>query len=265
MKILSIGDNCIDDYVELGVKFPGGNALNLAVYASQTPNIQAEYIGVLGTDENGVYMYNQIEKQGLPTKRLITKKGENAVTKILIRNGDRVFHEYTEGVQKNETLPREKIPAGYDLIHFTIWGFGREHTPKLTNTLLSCDFSSQLDDPRTKIMRHLDYSFFSGSHLKTGGITPKEKIMELKERTQGMVVMTLGEHGSLVYDGEKIYEGKALPVNVVDTLGAGDAYIASFLVSRLKGKTIEESITAGHEAAREVCTRLGAWGFQVNP
>ncbi|MCX6655922.1 MAG: fructoselysine 6-kinase, partial [Candidatus Bathyarchaeota archaeon] len=32
MKLLAVGDNCVDNYTELGRRFPGGNALNVAVY-----------------------------------------------------------------------------------------------------------------------------------------------------------------------------------------------------------------------------------------
>jgi sugar/nucleoside kinase (ribokinase family) len=73
-------------------------------------------------------------------------------------------------------------------------------------------------------------------------------------------VLTLGEYGSITYDGAKFYYGKAFPVNVIDTLGAGDAFIAEFLCNRVIGKTIQKSIEAGHLAATEICKRLGAWG-----
>ena len=79
-------------------------------------------------------------------------------------------------------------------------------------------------------------------------------------RTRGVVVMTLGEHGSLAFDGGRMYVGEAVPVEVVDTLGAGDAFIAGFLCSRLKGMGIQRSLAEGHVAASEICGRLGAWG-----
>jgi len=91
-------------------------------------------------------------------------------------------------------------------------------------------------------------------------VDPEARIVELKLRTPGLVAMTLGERGSLVHDGERVYRGKAIPVDVVDTLGAGDSWIAAFLCSRLKGEEIDESIRMGHEAAAETCRRLGAWG-----
>ena len=31
MRLLAVGDNCVDQYVELDRKFPGGNALTVAV------------------------------------------------------------------------------------------------------------------------------------------------------------------------------------------------------------------------------------------
>ena len=265
MKVLGVGDNCIDHYIELGKRYPGGNALNFAVYASRYEDIEADYIGVVGTDQNGIYLLDQIRKNGLDTDHIIIKEGTTAVTKILIKDGDRVFDDYIEGVQEDAVLPYENIfsPQDLGLIHFTVWGFGREHIKRLresTGALLSCDFSGQLDDPRTEIMQYLDVSFFSGSSLIEKGIDPEPVLKGLKEKTPGIVVMTLGEHGSLVYDGNSLHEGEAIPVNVIDTLGAGDAYIAGFLCSRIEGKTIPESIKVGHLAATEICKRLGAWG-----
>ena len=262
LRVLGVGDNCIDDYTELGKKYPGGNALNFAVYASRIEGCEADYLGIIGTDENGEYLLNEIKKQGLDTSCLWQEKGRNAVTSILIRDGDRVFADYVEGVQENAVLTRERIPdiSGYSLVHFVVWGFGREHVPEIKGVALSCDFSSKLDDPRTGIMPYLDFSFFSGRHLIQEGKNLEEEIRKLKKRTPGLVVMTLGEHGSIVFDGKQIYRGEALPVEVVDTLGSGDAYIAAFLVSRLGGKDIQESINAGHVAASDICKRLGAWG-----
>lgn len=237
----------------------------MAIYASRYPDVEVVYVGIVGTDDNGEYILSEIKKQGLAIDNILVKKGKNAVTKILIRDGDRVFDEYIEGVQENAVLPFEIIPTpeNYDLIHFTVWGFGREHIERLkesTDTILSCDFSGQLDDPRTEIMPYLNISFFSGSHLVEKGKDPESKLKQLKEKTPGIVVMTLGKHGSIVYDGETMFRGETIPVDVVDTLGAGDSYIAGFLVSQIKREKILESIRKGHEAAREICKRLGGWG-----
>ena len=265
MRLLAIGDNCVDFYRELGVSFPGGNALNVAVYSSGISGIQAGYVGVVGTDERGDFILSQMRENGLSTEHVRRVTGETAVTTISVRDGDRFFDDYIEGVQEGAVFPREELDyaSGFDVVHYTVWGFGREYVPEMKErggSLLSCDFSYEIDSPATEIMPYLDYSFFSGSRLYEGGEEPRSVVEALGGRTQGVVVMTLGEHGSLALDGGRLYVGEAVPVEVVDTLGAGDAFIASFLCSRLKGMGIQRSLAEGHVAASEICGRLGAWG-----
>ena len=264
MSLLAIGDNCVDYYREPGVSFPGGNALNVAVYSSRIPGIRAGYVGVVGTDERGDFILSQMSGKGLSTDHVRRVTGETAVTTISVRDGDRFFDDYAEGVQEGAAFPREELDyaAGFDVVHYTVWGFGREHVPEMRGRgpLLSCDFSSELDSPATEIMPYLDYSFFSGRQLLDGGEEPRRVIEGLGRRTPGVVVMTLGEQGSLALDGSVVYWGEAVPVEVVDTLGAGDAFIASFLCSRLRETDIPGSLAEGHLAASEVCGRLGAWG-----
>ncbi|MBS7631615.1 hypothetical protein KEJ47_08650 [Candidatus Bathyarchaeota archaeon] len=265
MRVLSVGDNCIDDYVELGLRFPGGNALNVAVYANRIGGVEADYIGVIGDDESGDFILEQIEAERLSTKHVLRFRGNTAVTSILVRNGDRVFASYDEGVQKNAVFPKELLNKvmNYDAIHFTVWGFGRELIPvikKKSNAILSCDFSSEYSNPALEALPSLDYSFFSGSKLRERGGDLEDMLMKLKRRTPGSVVITLGEHGSIASDGEKLYRGEAVNVNVIDTLGAGDAFIAGFLASAWSGNPIEESLRSGHLLAASACGRLGAWG-----
>ena len=265
MRLLAIGDNCIDNYSELGRRFPGGNALNVAVYAHRITGIDVDYIGVMGDDEAGDFMIDQMRREGLRTDGVMCLHGDSAVSTILVRDGDRIFSNYVEGVQKDAKFPSKLLPKvrTYDLVHFSVWGFGRNHIPWIkqgNRPILSFDFSNQLQHNALSVLPHLDYSFFSGKELIMKGIEPEEKLKEYKSRTPGLVVMTLGEHGSLAYDGEKVYKGEAEPIEVVDTLGAGDNYIAAFLCARLKGASIASAIGEGHRAATEICKRLGGWG-----
>ncbi len=265
MRLLAIGDNCIDSYSELGRRFPGGNALNVAVYSHRIQGIDSDYIGIMGDDEAGDFMVDQMRREGMRTDGVIRLHGESAVTTILIRNGDRVFANYVEGVQKDAAFSKALIPMvrNYDLVHYSIWGFGRDTIPDVKKNgrpLLSFDFSNQHRHAALEVLPYIDFAFFSGKELVTKGTDIEAMVREYKAKTPGLVVMTLGEHGSIVYDGKKFYRGKAKPVEVVDTLGAGDSYIAAFLCARLKGCSIPVAIEKGHVAATETCKRLGGWG-----
>ncbi len=51
----------------------------------------------------------------------------------------------------------------------------------------------------------------------------------------GMVIITLAELGSVIYDGKEFYDIPPYAVDVVDATGAGDTYMGAFAVARLDG------------------------------
>lgn len=72
------------------------------------------------------------------------------------------------------------------------------------------------------------------------------------------VLLTLGASGSRVwYDGTWTSEpGRTVPV--VDTVGAGDSFTAAFVMGRLMGAPIPETMRIATDIAAYVCTRPGA-------
>jgi sugar/nucleoside kinase (ribokinase family) len=57
-----------------------------------------------------------------------------------------------------------------------------------------------------------------------------------------------GEHGAMASRGTARVSAEALPANVVDTTGAGDAFNAGFLHSWLGTYDIEKSLADGIKA-----------------
>ena len=71
--------------------------------------------------------------------------------------------------------------------------------------------------------------------------------------------VTLGEKGSIVYDGEKYTTFGIIPCNVVDTMGAGDSFIAGFLKGILEEKPVEECMKMGAANSSVTLEYNGAW------
>jgi 2-dehydro-3-deoxygluconokinase len=73
------------------------------------------------------------------------------------------------------------------------------------------------------------------------------------------VVVKLGAHGAAArYEGRD-YSTGALPVEVVDTVGAGDAFVAGYLSQRLAGESPAQALTRGAVCGALVCTKTGDW------
>lgn len=87
----------------------------------------------------------------------------------------------------------------------------------------------------------------------------------------GLVVVTLGANGAVAFSNRGRIEVHGRPVNVVDTVGAGDTFMAALLcaldernlcdkrgISRLDDVTVEDVLTFAADAAAVTCTRRGA-------
>ena len=58
----------------------------------------------------------------------------------------------------------------------------------------------------------------------------------------------------------RFYAEGIRPTTIVDTLGAGDAFIAAFLVAFLKNSDPKAALAAGAENAARACAYQGAFG-----
>lgn len=92
----------------------------------------------------------------------------------------------------------------------------------------------------------------------TGTSDPHEAARRLAGWGCREVLLTLGDHGSLIYADGEFYEVPAYPTpDVVDATGCGDTYMAGYLYSRSKGASYEE---AGRFAAAMCTLKLGHSG-----
>jgi sugar/nucleoside kinase (ribokinase family) len=103
----------------------------------------------------------------------------------------------------------------------------------------------------------LDVAFVPDEAL--GGRDPAETALDLVARGAACAVVTLGERGAIAATGETSEHVAAVPVrNVLDTCGAGDAFMAAFLAERLAGAPLRACLAAGAGDGAAACLHLGA-------
>jgi ribokinase len=76
-------------------------------------------------------------------------------------------------------------------------------------------------------------------------------------RGPGAVVVTLGQHGVLLVEGEMVEHVPAVAVRAVDASGAGDAFIGSLAVFLVEGVPLREAVWRANVAAALSVTRPG--------
>ncbi|WP_347838339.1 carbohydrate kinase [uncultured Draconibacterium sp.] len=73
-----------------------------------------------------------------------------------------------------------------------------------------------------------------------------------------MVCITKGEDGAILYCEGEFYEHQGFKVNAVDTVGAGDAFLAGLISSLINGKTPDEALAFACATGAFVATKTGA-------
>lgn len=261
VKIAAVGDNCIDLYKKTGEAFPGGNPVNVAVYVKRM-NGNSSYTGVVGTDIYGQFMIESIAGKGVDTSHMKILEGKTAVTHVEIENGDRILGDYEEGVMADFKLNEEDIDflCNHDLIVTGIWGMIESELYKIRERgiPIAFDFADKLDhDITLNAIQYVDYAFFSCDNKSNEEL--HEFMKYVKSKGPRIVVVTRGEQGSIAYDGDEFTEFGIIECEVVDSMGAGDSYIAGFLMGILEGKSILDSMKKGALSSSETIQYYGAW------
>jgi ribokinase len=79
----------------------------------------------------------------------------------------------------------------------------------------------------------------------------------LQRRGAATVLVTLGDRGVLLRSGESSEHMPALPVQAVDSSGAGDAFLGSLAVFLAEGRSLNEAVKRANAVAALSVTRLG--------
>lgn len=134
---------------------------------------------------------------------------------------------------------------------------------------VSFDFSEDSVDAYVEdVAPFVDFAFYSAEDEASDEVVG-ERLRWLCSLGPGIAVVTRGERGSVAFDGDRFFEQPIKPATTVrDTMGAGDSFIAAFLLGYLdackRGEARDEAIARALDGAAafaaEVCGIEGAWG-----
>jgi 2-dehydro-3-deoxygluconokinase len=91
---------------------------------------------------------------------------------------------------------------------------------------------------------------------------PEELARRVADLGPGQAVIKLGADGALALVDGSVFRQAAVPVAVVDTVGAGDAFVAGYLAELMEGRSPEERLRTAAATGAFACLVPGDWeGF----
>ena len=257
--VICIGDNCLDRYLPpVDRDLVGGSCANVAV-ALASQGVATAYFGAVGRDVAGERVLATLRSKNVDVGHVqLDEVLPTAITDIaLTSGGERRFLREEYAINDAYSPPPRFFGLAVGARHI--------HATRLPNQLtdlrrwavcaqatLSYDFS---DHDADTTLDGLDIAFVSDPSDE-----PLRTIRSLHAAGVGCVVVLRGEAGSLASEAGTFVEMPGPPVaEVVDTCGAGDAFIGWFLASRLAGRTLRQCLRAGSEAGASTCAFVGAF------
>lgn len=218
----------------------------------------------LGDDPVGDTIVAQLRRDGVDTSLSPRFPGlRSPVSSILIdAEGERMVVSYTDpktplGI---DWLPAA-LPSGADAVLVdTRWGEGSLAALKLARGAgVPGVIDGDRQPPHPEMVPTASHVAFSEKALSeiSGGGEPRQALEALARDAGNWLAVTLGPRGVLFMENGGIAHLPAFPVEVVDTLGAGDVWHGAFALALAEGQPERAAVRFASAVAAIKCTRFG--------
>lgn len=256
----------------------GGAESNVAV-GLQRLGIDAAWLGRVGDDPLGERIARELRGEGLDVLALVDG---GAPTGLMIKErpsaASTAVHYYRRGSAGSRLAP-DDLPAGCiedaDLLHVT--GI----TPLLSDTARSTVLAAVERARAAGIPVSFDINYRSAlaaaeiagpvlreiaerATLVFGGVEELDLLgpdatPSLLAAGAAQVVVKRGSEGAAVFTPEGLTEALGFVIEPLDTVGAGDAFVAGYLSAWLEDLRAEDALVRGNACGAMACLVPGDW------
>jgi fructoselysine 6-kinase len=268
IKWLCIGDVGQDIYHLEGEgkqekKFAGGISLNHLVHLHRLGERDLSFSGPLSQHKEDQFLSEKLNQLEIKKINCELLEGRVPQQRIALRaNGEKNFIGYEAGIL--EAFTYQQPTEVFDWILMPVfeqnWSWSKKVLEDPPQGHLVCDFLDGRDF-------HQDLSFLedfaSQIDLLVIGCPPEDEgfykdIFKNIGKWSKKVLVTRGALTGFYFDGSKLcHFNPVAQKSVVDTTGAGDAFLSSFLASLSRGHFPEEALELASVYAGRQLLRLG--------
>ncbi|WP_426485263.1 carbohydrate kinase family protein [Flavobacterium sp. 2] len=261
LKVVAYGEVLWDVFAN--EKKIGGAPLNVAL-RMKSLGCEVTMISCVGNDEDGKEIKSQVKKMGLETDTIVVSEDfpTGLVNVTLNERGSASYEiSYPSAWDKIELndLARNSVANADVLIYGSLVcrdDVSRQALEEMLQKKVYKVFDVNLRKPHysyemlERLMQSADFIKFNDEELLEITAAMSSPFTSLKDNmnfiaekseVKGMCV-TRGKHGALLMWEGQLYENEGYPVEVADTVGAGDSFLAALIASLLSGKAPQYSI-----------------------
>ena len=270
----------LEDVTTFG-KFLGGSPTNVAVAAARY-GLTSAVITRTGDDPLGLFIHQELARLSVDNSFVTTVPGLNTPIVLceIFPPDNFPLYFYREPVAPD--LMIESAELDHDAIRasrvfwFTATGLSREPSrgahhsalearARASHTIFDLDYRPSLWGSAEEATREVSWALEHSTvaignkeecEIAVGETDPHRAADALLERGVEIAVVKQGPKGVLAKTADGVCEVPPFPVNVVNGLGAGDAFGGAFILGILRGWSIEHTLKFANVAGALVAGRL---------
>lgn len=273
-KIVCFGEVLWDVYPEH--KKLGGAPFNVAGHLKRL-GLEVYMVSRIGQDALGKEILNEIDKADIP--RDLIQEDPNyptGVVNVILDDHGKPTYEIVQSVAWDfieHNRQNEEQVADAALFLYGTLACRHEVSRSSLQHLLGFNEATVMD-------MNLRQSFYSLDLIDT--LLQKTRILKLNDEEFNvlhnlfqvsqdnlygflaekypvrLIIQTKGAEGAEVFDGERIHQNAGYRIEVIDTVGSGDAFLAGFLSRYLHNQPVEICLDFACRLGAFVATRAGA-------
>lgn len=241
----------------------GGAPLNVAL-RMKSFGVESAIISKVGSDADGQEIVSFLSEKGIETDTIqISEEYKTGVVNVMINEKgnasyDILYPSAWDKIALNEDIKkkvsdadvfifgslicrdeesRQTLNALLDEAKYKVFDANLRApyytTDVLIELMMKADFIKLNDEELFEISRKLDSPYNSF----------EQNIKFIADKTNSkQVCVTKGAFGAVLYYDDKFYYNSGYFIKVVDTVGAGDSFLASLIVRLLRGKSPQKSL-----------------------
>jgi len=274
----------VEGFIKL---LPGGAGLNIATWVKRAePTTNVILIGSVGDDFIADYILNYARSEGLrlivsrvnqkPTgktlifvdktgeRSMLSFKGANSFISIDSSDEKHIYHSKIVHASAYTLLDNTQKTVSMQVIN-------EAHSKGIITSLNLVAYNRMANKKQQRdiftVLKKVNMLFTNLEEGKklTNKNEPSEIIKWVIKKYGDVAIVTLGRNGCIAGNKNEIFSANSKNVSVVDTTGAGDAFVGTFLAKYSKGLTFKECIIEAINASTHAIKTFGAIPERYGP